>query len=273
VKLLICGLAFVLVPQLAFASEKPDWAFPVTEKDLPKPRIEGTQMRTVPGSPVAISRAAADDFFNAPDWRPELHPPMPKVVQYGNKDTQVRACGSCHLPTGNGHDESAYVAGLPVAYFMRQMADWKSGERKYGGIMVQIAKAASDAEVRAAAEYFASVKPRSWIRVVETDTVPRSFVGPGNKRLESPAGGSEPMGNRIIEGPRAAMVRARALIAVRSRPSRRTTRLLRDKDGALDGLARTPPSQPASAHESSGSVIGARVASPNRCWCGLVASS
>src|ERR1043165_718641 len=111
VKLLLCGLAFVLVPQLAFANEKPDWAFPVTEKDLPKPRIEGTQMRSVPGSPVAISRAAADDFFNAPDWRPELHPPMPKVVQYGNKDTQVRACGSCHLPTGNGHDESAYVAG------------------------------------------------------------------------------------------------------------------------------------------------------------------
>jgi len=201
VKLLICGLAFVLAPLLAFAGEKPDWAFPVTEKDLPKPRIEGTQMRTAPGSAVAISRAAADDFFNAPDWRPELHPPMPKVVQYGNKDTQVRACGSCHLPTGNGHDESAYVAGLPVAYFMRQMADWKSGERKYGGIMVQIAKAASDAEVRAAAEYFASVKPRSWIRVVETDTVPRSFVGPGNKRLESPAGGSEPMGNRIIEVP------------------------------------------------------------------------
>ena len=90
-----------------------------------------------PGSPVTISRAAADDFFNAPDWRPDLHPPMPKVVQYGDKETQVRACGSCHLPTGNGHDEFAYVAGLPVGYFMRQMADWKSGERKYGGIMVR----------------------------------------------------------------------------------------------------------------------------------------
>jgi cytochrome c553 len=194
-------LAFVVAPALAAAGEKPDWAFPVTEKDLPTARIEGTRMRTVQGSPVTISRSAADDFFNAPDWRPDLHPPMPKIVQYGNKDTQVRACGSCHLPTGTGHDESAYVAGLPVAYFMRQMADWKSGDRKYGGIMVQIAKLATDAEVRTAAEYFASVKPRSWIRVVETDTVPKSFVGPGNKRLESPAGGNEPMGNRIIEVP------------------------------------------------------------------------
>jgi cytochrome c553 len=200
-KNLICVLAFVVVPTLAAAAEKPDWAFPVTEKEQPKPRIQGTQMRTVPGNPVTISRAAADDFFNAPDWRPDLHPPMPTVVQYGNKETQVRACGSCHLPTGNGHDESAYVAGLPAAYFVRQMADWKSGERKYGGIMVQIAKAATDAEVRSAAEYFAAVKPRPWIRVVETDAVPKSFIGPGNKRLELPAGGSEPLGNRIVEVP------------------------------------------------------------------------
>lgn len=200
-KILVCALAFVVVPTLAAATEKPDWAFPVTEKEQPKPRIQGTQMRTVPGNPVTISRAAADDFFNAPDWRPDLHPPMPTVVQYGNKETQVRACGSCHLPTGNGHDKSAYVAGLPAAYFVRQMADWKSGERKYGGIMVQIAKAATDAEVRAAAEYFAAVKPRPSIRVVETDAAPKSFIGPGNKRLELPAGGSEPLGNRIVEVP------------------------------------------------------------------------
>ena len=54
---------------------------------------------------------------------------VPKIVQFGNKDTQVRACGSCHLPTGTGHDESAYMAGLPVNYFVRQMTDWKSGDR------------------------------------------------------------------------------------------------------------------------------------------------
>jgi cytochrome c553 len=116
-------IILALTPALALAAEKPEWAFPVTEKDLPKPRIEGTKMRSV--GAVTISRAAADDFFNVPDWRPDLHPPMPKVVQYGNKETQLRACGSCHLPTGNGHDESAYVAGLPVSYTIRQMADWK----------------------------------------------------------------------------------------------------------------------------------------------------
>src|SRR5207245_4431043 len=97
---------------------------------------------------------------------------MPAIVQYGNKERQVRACGSCHLPTGTGHDESAYVAGLPAAYFIRQMADYKSGDRKGSGTMVAMAKAITDQEVKAAAEYFAAVKPRPWIRVVETDTVP-----------------------------------------------------------------------------------------------------
>jgi cytochrome c553 len=53
---------------------------------------------------VTVTRAGADDFFNIPNWRPDMYPALPKIVQFGNKDTQVRACGACHLPTGTGHD-------------------------------------------------------------------------------------------------------------------------------------------------------------------------
>lgn len=81
------------------------------------------------------------------------------------------------------------------------MADYKSGARKGSGMMTAIAKAISDDDVRVAADYFASLKPRPWIRVVETDTVPKTYVGPGNKRLRLPGGGTEPIGNRIIEIP------------------------------------------------------------------------
>jgi cytochrome c553 len=136
-----------------------------------------------------------------PNWRPGTHPLMPKIVQFGNKDTQVRACGSCHLPTGTGHDESAYMAGLPARYFIQTMGDWKSGDRKYGNTMIQMLKVITDAEIREAAEYFAAVKPTPWIRVVETDTVPKTYIGPGNKRLVHPEGGTEPIGNRIIQVP------------------------------------------------------------------------
>ena len=196
---LITAMAFALVPLAAGAVDKPDWAFPVTEKVQPPSRDDG-KPKTAPGSNLSLTRAQIDDLFNPPDWRPDLHPPMPDVVAHG-RPPNVRACGSCHLPTGNGHDESAYVAGLPVAYFTRQMLDFKSGARKGSGSMTAIGKDITDDEIKAAAEYFASVKPRPWARVVETDTVPKTYVGPGNKRLVHPDGGTEPIGQRIIVVP------------------------------------------------------------------------
>ena len=42
---------------------------------------------------------------------------------------------------------------------------------------------------------------RPWVRVVETDTVPKTYVAPGNIRLALPGGGSEPIGNRLVELP------------------------------------------------------------------------
>src|SRR5262245_33789738 len=192
-------LALALVPALAAAAEKPEWAFPVTDKDQPPPRYAPDRVRTVGN--VSVTRAGADDMYNIPNWRPDMHPPMPKIVQFGNRDTQVRACGSCHLPTGTGHDESAYVAGLPTRYFIQQMMDWKNGNRKFGATMIAMSRVLTDAEIKEASDYFASVKPRPWIKVVDADTVPKSFVGPGNKRLVHPAGGTDPLGNRIIEVP------------------------------------------------------------------------
>lgn len=184
----------------ALAAERPDWAFPVTDKMLPPSKDDG-QPKTAPGSALSLTRAQIDDLFNPPDWYPAMHPPMPPVVAHGNKDEGVRACASCHLPTGTGHDESAYLAGLPAAYFIRQMADYKGGERKGSGMMINMAKTITDQEVKDAADYFASLKPRPWILVVETDTVPKTFVDRGNKRLAHPDGGTEPIGNRIIEIP------------------------------------------------------------------------
>lgn len=201
-KRIVCILALAVLPTVALAETPPDWAFPVTPKgEQPKPPIPPDQVRTVPGSKLSITRKQADDFYNIPDWHPEMHPPMPAIVQHGNKATKVRGCGSCHLPTGTGHDESAYVAGLPVSYFVEQLAAWKHGDRKYSGTMVGLAKILTDDEIKSAAEYFASVKPRSWIRVVEADMIPKTYIGQGNKRLSDPRGGMEPIGNRIIEIP------------------------------------------------------------------------
>lgn len=197
---IVLALLIGLVPLAAGAAERPGWAFPVTDKVQPPTPPDDGQPKTAPGSLQTYTLTQINDLFNAPDWYPDVHPPMPRVVAHGQAPS-VRACASCHLPTGTGHDESAYVAGLPVAYFIEQMADYKSGARKGSGSMTTIAKFITDEDVRTAAAYFASLKPRPWIRVIETDMVPKTYVGPGNKRLRLPGGGEEPIGNRIIEIP------------------------------------------------------------------------
>jgi cytochrome c553 len=122
---------------------------------------------------------------------------MPEVVVHG-KEGGVRACATCHLASGMGHPESSMVTSLTVAYFTRQMADMKSGDRKTGGIMDTISKAISEEDSRAAAEFFAGLKPFPYIKVVETETVEKSYVERGGMRLRAPGGGTEPLGQRII---------------------------------------------------------------------------
>jgi len=154
--------------------------------------------KQMPGSAKKYTQAQIDDGFNPPDWFPEEHPPMPEIVSAGKKP--ARACALCHLPTGDGHPESSSLAGLPAAYLVRQMAEFRNGGRKgvRANAMIDIAKALSEADVRAASEYFAALKPGVWTKVVETHTVPKSYVGAGAMRFAAPEGGTEPLGNRII---------------------------------------------------------------------------
>lgn len=177
---------------------KPDlsWAFPVPDAVQPTPVDDPPHL---PGSAKTYTPAQIDDFFNAPDWFPDEHGSLPAVIEHGN-GKEVLACGSCHLMSGLGHPESANLTGLTVKYFMRQLADFKSGARKTPQ-MPGIANALSQEDAQKAAEWFAALKARSWIRVVETDTVPKTFVNKNRMRLPLPGGGTEPLGNRIIEVP------------------------------------------------------------------------
>ena len=66
--------------------------------------------------------------------------------------------------------------------------------------MIKVAMAATDAEVQTAAEYFSKLKFKPWIRVVETDTVPKTRPSTG-MLIPLEGGGREPIGQRIIEMP------------------------------------------------------------------------
>jgi cytochrome c553 len=194
-------LLFGLVVSLSLQSQQQpgkdlSWAFPVKNGDLPP---EDASPKTVPGTTKTYSQAQIEDLSNPPDWFPDEHAPAPQIVQHGHDD--ALACGACHLMSGVGHPESADMAGMKAEYIRRQMADFKSGIREEKNRMNKIAGALSEGEIRQASEWFATLKPYAWTKVVEATMVPKSFVGAGRMRFAQSGGGMEPLGNRIITLP------------------------------------------------------------------------
>ena len=170
---------------------------------------EQTRLRTLDGSKAKYSVMDVRDGQNVIDWFPNDHPSMPDVIAHGpaSLGDMKRGCGSCHLPNGKGRPENAGVAGLPVPYIMRQIQDFRSGKRRSAdprkpntNTMIDLAKALSDDELKAAAEYFGSLPWTPWIRVEETDLVPKTRIA-GNLFLPVEKVKSEPIGARIVEMP------------------------------------------------------------------------
>ena len=119
--------------------EYPDWLFPLIPKaDPPAPPAPAVTKPTkpdpkapkpeeelldIPDSTEKFPLSRINDAFNAPDWRPASHGPMPEVVAKGRKPT-VMACAFCHTPTGQGRPENSALAGLPAAYIKQQLLDY-----------------------------------------------------------------------------------------------------------------------------------------------------
>src|SRR5437667_229929 len=71
--------------------------------------------------------------------------------------------------------------GLPVAYILNTLNDFKNGVRKPGdprkvnvNQMITSAKNLTPEEARSAAEYFSSTPWTQWVKVVETKMVPKT---------------------------------------------------------------------------------------------------
>jgi cytochrome c553 len=186
------------------AQTPPEWAYPTNPPGF-KPAPDDGAVRRVPGSNATFTLTQLRDRFFSPVWHPEDHPPQPEVVARGRKP-DVFACGFCHRADGPGGPENANLAGLPAAYIVQQMADFKSGARNTSvpgrniDLMISLAKASSDAEVEAAAAYFAALRTRAVIRVVEGDSVPRTYVT-GWHLAAMNKGEQEALGQRIVETP------------------------------------------------------------------------
>jgi cytochrome c553 len=180
------------IPAIDFA-EQPLWAYGFEQPPKPgetavpqtppsrnlRPNedpAEQTRPRRLDGSQAQYSLVDIRDGGNVIDWFPGDHPSMPDIIRHGPAamGATKRGCGSCHLPNGKGRPENAPVAGLPVGYFMRQIQDFRAGRRRSAdprkpntNTMIELAKAMTDDELKAAAEYFGSVR-----RVIPYDMTP-----------------------------------------------------------------------------------------------------
>jgi cytochrome c553 len=129
---------------------------------------------------------------------------MPGVVGQGRKP-KTFACGYCHYPNGQGRPENSSLAGLSAGYIAQQIADYKNNLRKTSEpkmtpppMMVDNAKSATDEDVKISAEYFAALKYQPWIKVIETETVPKTHVV-GFMLVPFEGAAMEPIGQRVIE--------------------------------------------------------------------------
>ena len=158
----------------------------------------------LPGSEAAFTRKQLSAIEGpVSDWHPEEHPPMPPIVARGRPP--VYACGYCHLPNGAGRPENASLAGLSAGYIREQMLAFRTGDRPGSeprrgpqSTMIAIARAVTGPETEQAAAYFSSIKPTSFVHVVEVAKVPKTVVA-GWTLARAPEGGREPIGDRIVE--------------------------------------------------------------------------
>ena len=195
------------------------WAFvtpppPGTPPAVPAPpaALDNTTQLNLPGSKLSFTRAQIANPFGPADWFPEDHPPMPNIVAHGRESAQpqIWACGYCHYPNGKGRPENASIAGLAYDYLVQQLMNFRSGARKTSdprkantAQMAQFASAMTDEEIREAAKYFSSMPATPWIKVVESETAPKTRTPKGMMflTLAGSEAGSEPLGRRIIETP------------------------------------------------------------------------
>jgi cytochrome c553 len=193
-------------PPWAYGFDGPPGGTEPPEAAEPKPP-EG--LLTLAGSTKQYQYNQINNGYGPADWFPEMHPPMPDVVAHGDRQRMVNACGNCHLPNGKGRPTNASVSGLSEGYFIQTLMDFKNGLRKTSDArkvnvnrMAAFAKALNDNEIREIAHYFGSIPWTPWIRVVETDMVPKTHLTGGmyiaNEGAEA---GMEPIGKRIIEVP------------------------------------------------------------------------
>jgi cytochrome c553 len=165
-------------------------------------------LHSLPGSSGRFTEYQIHYDYGPADWYPGDHPPMPDIVAHGREADRIRACGLCHYPNGLGKPENGPAGGLPSAYILEQLNAFRNGTRRSADArkantneMIQIARHLTAEEMKTVAEYFSAIKWRPWVKVVESESVPKARAGVNGLFIPLPGNETEPLGTRILEVP------------------------------------------------------------------------
>ena len=224
----LCAVASIATAVLVSAqvSVPPPWAYGYTmagsdpaappcspeakplECARPQTRRPDDVRHTLPGSDGSFTEFQIHDDYGPADWYPGDHPPMPDIVAHGRQSDKLRACALCHYPNGIGKPENGPAGGLPAAYILEQLEAFRNGARRSAdprkantNEMIQIARHLSAEEMTSVAEYFSAITWRPWVKVVESESVPKARAGVNGLFMPLPGNETEPLGTRILEVP------------------------------------------------------------------------
>lgn len=195
------SLTMLLTLAAAKPAPVPAWLFPPETSPVPRPSVP----HTLPGSSLQPTDAELGNLASVVDWYPGEHPQAPQAVLHGND--KAGACGYCHLPDGRGRPENASLAGLDADYIRRSVHGYASGQRSSADpeflafrLMHKTALGVAEADLDAAARYFAALPRHSFGKMVETALIPAP-VGDGMVWRPDPSGQRARLGLRLIEMP------------------------------------------------------------------------
>ncbi len=161
-----------------------------------KPAVDPAALVRLPGSKQVYSRKQLSN--TVADWWPQDHPPLPAIVAKGIG--KAMPCAECHGPSGAGSAHTATLTGLPAAYIRAQVKAFRDGSRANDEMLFE-ASNVSDAEVQEAATYFSGLHlAQARAGIMEASRVPKTHVESW-MLVPTEGGGSEPIGDRVIELP------------------------------------------------------------------------
>src|ERR671927_187330 len=137
--------------------------------------------------PLLLALAFAADDGKPPDWAYPVNPPDFKLAPDDGTPRRV--------PDSSASYTLTQIRDLFFAPDWHPQDHPALPERAPQRLMIAIAKDISDEEAEAAAAYFSALKPRSAIQVIESETVPKTYVAGWFLAIKA-GSESEPLGQR-----------------------------------------------------------------------------